>query len=184
MLSRRLRLYLTAALTLTLGSAACDRPSNITDPVNNSAFAPQFSNNDRWKTVNVTVTEGDEAEAVIDQKGGVISLRSGAAVLVVPKNAVKGKVTFHLTLHTGSQVMVSATATSKDGVLNDVGAAGFKTDLTLYMSKFGARATDKTRKLIIGEKVGDVVVPVETTDLGSYLSAKLRHFSDYCMGEA
>jgi hypothetical protein len=184
MLSRRLRLYLTAALTLTLGSAACDRPSNITEPVNNSAFAPQFSNNDRWRTVNVTVTEGDVAEAVIDQRGGVIALRRGGAVLVVPKNAVKGKVTFHLTLHTGDRVMVSATATSQGGVLTDVGAAGFRTDLTLYMSKFGATATEPGSKLIIGEKVGEVVVPVQTTDLGSYLSAKLKHFSDYCMGEA
>jgi hypothetical protein len=191
MLSRRLRLYLTAALTLSLGTAACDRPSSVTDPVVDSAVSPQFSRGGSGKyqmrKVNVTVSETDEAEAVIDNRGGIIALYRGGAVLVIPQGAVRKPTTFRLKLEVGPGVKLIATATSKGGKLDDVGEAGFKKDLTLYLSKFGAKARPGS-PLVISEIDGDELIPLQTRDLGIYVSATIKHFtmywlSDYSMAE-
>jgi hypothetical protein len=197
MLSRLLRLSALTALTLVMGVAACDRPSNITD-VNSSTYNPQFSTGaataaakgqanglakKQLQLATVNATPGTYyAKERINPSGGTISLAGGALVLTVPKGAVGPQTWFRVTLTITDHAVVTAYASSSwddNAPLNDVGAAGFKKPLTLSISKFGATPSDPQSRLVIGEIINGGFVASPTAEQGDFLSAPVWHFSEY-----
>ncbi len=184
MSSRRLRLSLGVALSLSFAVAACDRPNDITSPSSNAVVAtPQYSkgNSDERSVkglhpVVVSVTAHDSNICRIGSGGGFCAV--SGAMIVVPANAVKKDTYFEIRLNVGPNVIVSLAASSKECRKNcddDVGSEGFKKPITLVVSKFGANSSG----LQLGTVLGGGFKPVLTFDLGSFVTGEITHFSDY-----
>lgn len=178
----KLRFTALSVLAATLVVAGCENADRLTAPpsplehrIGNERVVITEYGDDGYKMVQETDPTVGTVTAVIDQKGGSLSI--GGTTLDVPAGAVSGPTTFTVNKPNG-ELAYDFSATRETP--NDVGSAGFPVPLTLMIDYSGVKHGMKN-PVVLWFRPDGYAVPLPTTVNRSRktMSAQIHHFSIY-----
>ena len=169
-------------VALGLALAGCDNVQNMTSV--GDQVAPQYvrKNSSSPRRLAATLTQGGAKDATIDANGGSIIIKNTAgddiAMLVVPAGTVKNGTVFTMSVDEDFTVELTATS-ARSRSANDVGAAGFKKGVQLWINTTYIAAPSTTLFGVAELKPSGALVSVPSFRSGNWVGGILRHFSAY-----
>jgi hypothetical protein len=171
-------LSVLAAAVMLAGCESADRltgPSTLEHKIGNERVLITEHGKDGYKMVQETDPTVGTVTAVIDEKGGSLSI--GGTTLDVPAGAVSGPTTFTVNKPNGELVFdFSATKSTP----NDVGSAGFPVPLTLTID-YSKISSDMEAPAVVWIKPDGHAAELQTkVDAANRkMTAEITHFSLY-----
>jgi hypothetical protein len=165
-----------AAVVVVMGSGCDDAATTM-----ETTQAPQASLNRNPLVLRAIPAAEETAVVVIDERGGEV--KAGGHMLIVPRDAVEQPTQFTMRVVPGSFVQVDLTAVR---VSNGMKVTAFPIDLRLKLNYRSAIVADEDRLevayLVDDSPFGNQEELNSEVDVyGKWVTARVRHFSQYAM---
>ena len=180
---RRMAKLLSVLPFALVFATGCDNVQNMTSPAD-QVTAQYVKKDNGPRRLAATLGMNSTVSTQIDAVGGVLEVKSGTTLIArlsVPAGAARNGTNFTMTVL--PDFTVELTATSSNGSKNDVGAAGFKKSLYLYLNASYLPTPTQGHWAVAELKTSGALVSVGSfmTTIGgqSFVGGVLRHFSAY-----